>query len=161
MKVEHLNPFLQAIAYVMEKVLGEKPARGQVYLQDRYVYKTDDVAIIVGITGALSGQVVLSFNKSTAARIAGQMTKKPATRDINIHQRSALSELSNMIAGHATVELSAAGFLCDITPPSLLVGTNIRVAVKEQIKTVVIPLKLSHGEVFINLSLMESTPGAH
>ena len=118
------------------------------------------MAIIVGITGRLAGQVVLSFNKATASRIAGQMTKKPVSRDITTHQRSALSELANMIAGHATIELSEAGFLCDITPPSLLVGTNIRVAVKEQIKTVVIPLKLSHGNIFVNLSLMESTPGA-
>lgn len=158
MKVEYLNPFLQAIAYVIEKVLGEKPVRGQIYLQDHNPYSTDDVAILVGITGTLQGQFVLSFDQKTAAGIASQMIKKTSTGGISTQHRSALSELANMITGNATIELSNAGFPCDITPPSLLIGTNIQVTVQEQIKTVVIPLKVSHGELFVSLSMIETDP---
>jgi chemotaxis protein CheX len=57
-----------------------------------------------------------------ALGIARKMLGKPYHEGLDSLGMSALSELSNMIAGHAATDLAGMGYSCDIAPPLVLQG---------------------------------------
>jgi chemotaxis protein CheX len=60
-----------------------------------------------------------------------------------------------MISGHSMNQLSGAGYICDITPPTIIRGSNVHVSTLG-IPALVIPLKIPDiGELEINVSLQE------
>lgn len=65
---------------------------------------------------------------------------------------SAIAELGNMITGNAMSHLSAAGYICDITPPTILRGTNIKLSTL-CIPALVIPICTDQGEIELTVSL--------
>lgn len=156
MKAEFLNPFVKSIIQIIENTVSETPEKGQVYLRDKYPYGSADVAIIVGITGVLSGQVILSLPLDCAKGIAARMLMEESIPELDEYAQSALGEMANMITANATIGLADAGFTCDITPPSVITGRNIEISCQEGIKTIVIPLKLSMGAVEVNLGIIET-----
>jgi chemotaxis protein CheX len=160
MKVDYLNPFLNSIVQIVQSQLYENPQRGRIYLRTEYPYHAGEVAIIVGITGAVQGQVALSMSRSAALAAAARMMMEDALDDLDEYAQSALSEMANMITANATIALADAGFSCDITPPSLIVGSDIQISPREGIKTIVIPLELTVGAIEVNLSLEEAPAGA-
>jgi len=147
MKVDYLNPFLNSIVQIIQSQLYEAPVRGKVYLRTKYPYRVSQVAIIVGITGAVQGQVVLSMTRKAALAAAARMMMEDSLDALDEYAQSALSEMANMITANATIALADAGFSCDITPPSLIVGDDIEISPRGSIKTITIPLTLSVGGI--------------
>ena len=161
MKVDYLNPFLNSIIQIVQSQLYETPERGNVYLRTEYPYRVQQVVLIVGITGTVQGQVVLSLSREAALGVAARMMMEDSLDDLDEYAQSALSEMANMITANATISLADAGFACDITPPSLIVGEDVEITPRENIKTIVIPLVLTMGSLEVNLSLEEApTPAA-
>lgn len=156
MKAEFLNPFLKSTAAVIESSVSEAPTRGKVYLRTKYPYTTDNVAILVGITGALSGQLVISMPDTCARGMAAAMLMEENVDNLDEYAQSALAEMANMITANATIGLAEAGYNCDITPPSVITGVQMEISCQEHIKTIVIPLSLSAGSLEVNLSLVET-----
>lgn len=156
MKAEFLNPFIKSVAQILQSTIDETPDRGKPYLRDKYPYGGHDVAIVVGITGALMGQVILSMNMDCAKGIAAKMLMEEAIEELDEYAQSALAEVSNMITANATIGLAEAGYNCDITPPSVITGKGIEISYMENVKTIVLPLTLSMGGVDVNLSIMEN-----
>lgn len=156
MKADYLNPFLNSIVQIVQSQLFESPQRGKIYLRTTYPYKVQQVALIVGITGSIQGQVVISMDRQTALGAAARMMMEDSLDDLDEYAQSALSEMANMITANATISLSDAGFSCDITPPSLVVGEDVEITPRETIKTIAIPLVLTMGSIEVNLSLEEA-----
>lgn len=155
MKVEFLNPFIKSIADIMTATVSETPTKGKIYLRDKYPYKTAEVAIIVGITGKLGGQLVISMTMECAMGIAAIMLMEESIDQLDEYAQSALAELANMITANATIGLSEAGYHCDITPPSVITGQGLEISCQERIKTIVIPMTISKGAMEVNLSMTE------
>ncbi len=156
MKAEFLNPFIKSIVSIIESTVGEAPSKGKIFLRDKYPYKTYDVAIIVGITGALTGQVVITMSVETAKGIAAVMLMEEKIFELDEFAQSALAEMSNMITANATIGLADAGYSTDITPPSVITGRQMEISCQEHIKTIVIPLDMSTGKLEVNLAVSES-----
>lgn len=156
MKVEFLNPFLKSIVDILQATISEAPVKGKIFLREKYPYKTAEVAIIVGITGKVSGQVVISMTMPCAKGIAAMMLMEESVPELDEYAQSALAELANMITANATIGLSEAGYHCDITPPSVITGQKLEISCQEHIKTVVIPMDVSFGAMEINLSMAEA-----
>lgn len=156
MKVEFLNPFLKSIVDILSSTISETPVKGKIFLREKYPYKTADVAIIVGITGKVSGQVVISLTLPCAKGIAATMLMEESIPELDEYAQSALAEMANMITANATIGLSEAGYTCDITPPSVITGQKLEVSCQEHIKTIVIPMELSFGSMEVNLSMTET-----
>ena len=57
-----------------------------------------------------------------------------------------------MISGNAMQYLSEAGWICDITPPTIMRGTNIQISTLA-IPALVIPLTLVQGNLFVTVGL--------
>src|SRR5207244_8268475 len=72
MKVEFVNPFLQAASEVLDSELGGEVERGTLRLQ-KTASTTDEVTALVGVTGTLNGLVLYSMSQATALRIVSRV----------------------------------------------------------------------------------------
>ena len=156
MKSVYLNPFLKAVSYVLEQTISDKPVLEKPFLRPGNSFNTESVAIIIGVTGHLTGQVVLSIQEECARGIAAAMLMESEIAEFGEDAQSAIAELANMMIANATIGLSEAGYHCDITPPAIFTGRMMEVANQGKIPTLTIPLKLFGGKIELNLSLVES-----
>ena len=72
MKVEFVNPFIQAASEVLDAELGTESQRGKLRLH-KSAFTTDEVTALVGVTGTLSGLVLYSMSQATALGIVSKM----------------------------------------------------------------------------------------
>jgi len=153
MKVEYVSPFVTGAVKVAEQLFGIIPERGQLSARPE-VFTTEQLNVVCGITGPVEGQVIYGMRMDTAHRIASLMIGQEVT-EFDALAASAIAELGNMICGSSMQNLSQAGFICDITPPTIIRGTNVRITSLD-IPTLVVPIILKDvGTIEINLSLHE------
>ena len=143
MNVEYINPFIEASQNVLQQMLGIDARLGKVFLKN-CPYTSEEVLIIVGITGKMRGQVVFSMNKDTALLVASKMMCGMEVTELDDISKSAVSELANMILGNTATILFNKGVGIEITPPSLLIGSNMTVS-PAKMNTVCVPLEMSSG----------------
>ena len=84
MNVEYINPFIEASQSVWTMMTGNKPVLGKVYLK-KVPYQSDDVAVIVGLTGKIRGQVVISMRTDTALKVVSSMMARARTINLQEH----------------------------------------------------------------------------
>lgn len=89
---------------------------------------SQELNILVGITGMIAGQVIYSMSAGTAKAIAGIMLGQEV-KPLDRNAQSALCELGNMITGMATSRLDMRYMEVSLTPPSLIAGNNIYISV--------------------------------
>jgi chemotaxis protein CheX len=143
-KVEFVNPFIQAAREVLESELGGEVQRGNLRLQ-KSAFTTDEITALVGVTGKVSGMVLYSMRESTAlglvSRIMGQQFA-----DFDALAQSGIGEVGNVITGRAGVLLSEAGYPSNITPPALVVGKGTMVTTLD-LNRLVFPLETEVGNL--------------
>jgi len=152
MKVEYINPFVSAAFSVIEIVLGAKPERGQLAMRPA-TFTSQQCTIVTGITGRIQGQVLYGMSLVSADRIASIMLGQPI-RTFDQLAASAIAELGNMITGNAMSILAEKGYICDITPPSIIRGSNVKISTLS-IPALVVPVLFEQGEIEITVSLEE------
>ncbi len=152
MKVEYINPFVNAAFSVLESVLGSVPTKGQLAMRPS-VFTSQQCNVITGVAGKIEGQVIYGMSLITADKVASAMIGQPI-RTFDQLAASAIAELGNMITGNAMSLLAEAGFVCDITPPTIIRGTNVKISTLS-IPALVIPINLEQGEVELTVSLQE------
>lgn len=153
MKAEFINPFVTAGMQVLESVIQSVPDPGQLAVRSA-TFTTQQVSIVIGVTGAVEGHVVYGMPLVTATKIAAAMASTPIMT-FDEMAGSAIAELGNMISGNAATLLSEAGYQCEITPPTLIRGADVEVSTS--IPALVVPLYTDFGKVEINVALREST----
>jgi chemotaxis protein CheX len=153
MKVEYVSPFAEASISVMQMVLNMTPERGALSARPQ-IFTTQQINVVCGITGDVAGLVIYGMSMVTADRIASKMIGAPVVTFDGL-AASAIAELGNMISGNSMALLSGQGFRCDITPPTIIRGSNVKITTLN-IPALVIQLKLPDlGEFEINVSLQE------
>ncbi|BDI28876.1 chemotaxis protein CheX [Capsulimonas corticalis] len=150
MKVEYINPFVEASFSVMEMVLGNRPVKGNLAMQPA-TFTSQQCNVVCGVTGQVQGQVIYGMSLQVADKIATTMLGQPI-KVFDQLAASAIAELGNMISGNAMSKLSEAGFICDITPPTIIRGTNVKISTLS-IPAIVIPITLEQGELSITVGL--------
>ena len=152
MKIQYINPFVTASFSVIESMLAIKVEKGQLAMRPS-LFTSQQCNILTGVTGSIQGQVIYGMTLATADKIASIMLGQ-TIKTFEQLAASAIAELGNMIAGNASTLLAAAGFTCDITPPSLIRGTNIKMSTLN-IPALVVPLCMEIGEIELTVSLTE------
>ncbi len=152
MKAEHLNLFLTSAGSVISTMCGETPVFQKPFLRESS-YSIDDLNVIIGVTGDLRGQLILSMAKQTAKNVASKMMGGMEVAELDEISLSAIGELGNMIAGNSGRLLGEAQVNIDIAPPAVLEGSGVRVS--NQIPTISVPLVGEFGQIEIALSLAE------
>lgn len=152
MRVEYINPFVSAAFSVLESVLHQKPTKGQLSMRPS-VFTSQQCNVIAGVAGQIEGQVIYGMSLMTADQIASTMIGQPI-RTFDQLAASAIAELGNMITGNAMRLLSETGYTCDITPPTIIRGTNVKISTLN-IPALVIPIQLEQGPLEMTVSLHE------
>jgi chemotaxis protein CheX len=153
MKVEYVSPFVDASVSVIQALLNVNPERGQLSARPQ-MFTTQQVNILCGVTGNIEGQVIYGMSIISADKIASLMIGASVVTFDQL-AASAIAELGNMISGNSMTLLAASGFTCDITPPTIIRGSNVKVSTVD-IPALVIPMRLKDiGDFEITVSLKQ------
>lgn len=151
MKVEFINPFVTAAYLVLENIGCTRIERGRLEIKTSPVAGAP-VNAIIGVAGEIKGQVIYSLDEATAIKMASAMMMGMPVTEFDELSKSAICEIGNMITGNAAAALSNDGFNCTVTPPSLFMGNDVVVSVKD-VPILVIPLHTDFGGVTMYVAL--------
>ncbi len=147
-----LNAFLKATAEVLQTEAGLSIRRGEISLQDSSQTSTD-ITTLLNIVGDVRGVVLFGMDIPMALQIISKMLGYPHPEFDDLAQ-SGIAELGNVIAGIATMHLAQAGYNCDISVPTLIIGHNVMVSTLD-LQRLVIPLHTEMGTLEVHLALKE------
>ncbi|WP_256759382.1 chemotaxis protein CheX [Cohnella sp. WQ 127256] len=78
-----------------------------------------EMAVLIGITGDVSGRIVLQGDSETFSKLGTKMFGMPLEGEM-LH--SCIGEIANMLAGKTSSIVYNKGYKVDITPPTIMVG---------------------------------------
>lgn len=154
LKVEYINPFISNAIEVFEQLAGVQLKKADLKLKSD-PKPENEVSIIVGVAGFIEGQVIYSFKKHTADRVAMSMISDPAKQKDDDMLKSAIAELANIITGRATIELSGQDKTLSITPPVVVFGKDYNIELVH-LHTIAAYFTSRFGTVEINIALREN-----
>jgi chemotaxis protein CheX len=123
---------------------------------------TDDQSIIrkditgmIGIVGEYKGIVTVYFPEAVAFKVVAAMMGMEIT-ELDSDAKDALGEITNIIVGGAKNFMYEAGFKCEISTPTVVVGKNYHVYCGSGVKKTIIPFSTPHGPFFIDFFLKKA-----
>jgi len=116
-----------------------------------------DVTGIIGLSGDVTGSVVLSFPRETAERIVALFCGQQLTCESSDFA-DAIGELVNMVSGGAKALFKDRKV--SISCPSVVIGKSHVVAGQSELPTIVIPCATDCGEVAIEITIQDKVPAA-
>lgn len=153
MRVEYINPFVEAAFNVMNEVMaGTEVKRGELFLKSTS-QPVMGVAAIVGLAGSVEGRVLFDMSKETAIAVASAMNGEPMN-GIDEMTKSTITELANMITAQAVTKLYENDFQFDLTPPAIITGENMEVS-NPNVEALIVPMELPQGKIEINVAVRE------
>jgi chemotaxis protein CheX len=155
MKVEYANPFVLAAVQTFQKEIGVKLSRKELKLKDSPV-PSQAISIIIGVTGAVRGQVVLSIDENVAMAVTKAMLPGKLPVELKKLVNSAVSELANIITGQASILLAGDSGKIDITPPAIVMGPALRMDFLS-LQTICLSFLSEIGSLELNIALTEGT----
>lgn len=152
MRVEYINPFVEAAFNVLKEVLNEDVRRGELYLKSTTM-PVLGVAALVGLAGDVEGRVLFDMSKQTALEVASIMNGEqlPSFDEL---AKATITELANMITAQAVTKLHDLGFKFDLTPPALFTGENMEVS-DHEVEALIVPMEVPQGKIEINVAIRE------
>jgi chemotaxis protein CheX len=154
MKAQFINPFIRSAVEVFKQLGGITLEKTTLTLKEDPT-PSNEISMIIGITGFISGQVVYSLKMHTAERIAKEMIPN---QDMKIDQsfiESAMGEVANIITGRSTIELSGKDRKLHITPPTIVVGKDFQISFIK-LKTISVSLGSRFGTLEVNIAIKEN-----
>jgi chemotaxis protein CheX len=157
MRVEYINPFVEAAFNVLKEVLNTDVKRGDLYLKSSTM-SIMGVAALVGLAGDVEGRVLFDMTKETALAVAGAMNGEEFTT-LDEMVKATITELANMITAQAVTKLHDLGFKFDLTPPSLFTGENMEISNNLEVEALIVPMEFGPGgkagKIEINVVIRE------
>ncbi|MFW5689657.1 MAG: chemotaxis protein CheX, partial [Spirochaetota bacterium] len=124
MKAEYANVFISGATKVFEQEIGVHLSRNGLTKKSAPVPSLP-IAIVIGITGSIRGQVVYSMDSGFAYAVTKAMIPNKLPQELRRLTSSAVSEIANMITGQASIALAGDDRLIHLTPPAVFTGTDI------------------------------------
>jgi len=150
LNVNYLNPFIEASMNVVKDIAGINSELKKVCLRGN-TFSGQDVIIIIGVTGALVGQVILTLAHESMDTLVKEMFAGNSDNLDNDLKKSAMAELANMIVGNATSLFYKKGMKVLITTPTILTGKEILISNKYPI--INIPISFAEGRCSLDLNI--------
>lgn len=126
MESKYIVPFVEATEYIFRQFQLSPVYEAPQYKDTPFL--GHEVYTVVGITGNLRGQMYLGFSQQSAIGVVSSMMGGMQVLELDALGQSALAELGNMICGNAMTRFSAEGLKLDITPPSVVMGRDLRIS---------------------------------
>lgn len=128
MDVKMINPFIEAIMYIMPQLGFQSITKGKVSVGDQFM-TSKGVTVLVGLTDEMRGNVAYNMTEETAKKIASTMMMGMPVAEMDDMAQSAISELTNMVTGNAATNFGKYGLKVDISPPTLVIGSDFKAKV--------------------------------
>ncbi|MCK5270962.1 MAG: chemotaxis protein CheX [Sedimentisphaerales bacterium] len=151
MNVKYINPFLSSIQNVFDTMINVPFQLGKPSLKQNSV-PLYEISGIIGLSGGVTGCVVVSLSKHVALQMVSALTSEVAT-EIDDDSADAIGEITNMIAGNAKKDFP--GENTSISIPSVVIGKH-RVNYPKGVPIISIPCETSAGRLIIDVALKES-----
>ena len=148
---EYVNPFLEAASAVFKSIVGVELRRGKLSIKE-CPDPSHDVAIIIGITGAVTGEVVYSMGYNMVYKIASILAPGLPEADIKTEYKDIVGELANMITGNAMNLFAYSGKRVEMTTPTVIEGKDFTITMVKQ-TTLGINLYSPFGQLEMNVAL--------
>jgi chemotaxis protein CheX len=157
MRVEYINPFVEAAYSVLKEVLSSDVKRGDIYLKPTSM-AIMGVAALVGLAGDVEGRVLFDMTKDSALFVAGKMNGEVFTT-LDELGKATIQELANMITAQAVTKLHDLGFKFDLTPPALFTGDNMEVSTNlGEVEALIVPMEIDAAKgikIEVNVAIRE------
>jgi len=148
---QYINPFLEAASAVFKSILSIDLRRGKLVIKDN-AQPSQDVAIIIGITGTIHGEVVYGMSHLMVYKIADALAPGLSEEQIKSEYKDIVGELANMITGNAMNLFSQSGYTVEITTPTVISGNDFTITCVKQ-KTLGLTLYSQFGQLEMNVAL--------
>jgi chemotaxis protein CheX len=110
-----------------------------------------DIGCIIGLSGDVSGSVVISLSKLVALELASGLTGEEC-KELDEDCLDALGEIANMIVGNARKDFPGAE--TRITVPNVIVGRH-KIAYPQKLPIITIPCDTPAGRLAVEVALKE------
>ena len=150
MDVKFINPFIAAIKNVFSTMVQVEVSVGKPQLRSDQI-SSADVSGVIGLSGDVTGAVVLSFPEKVATRLASKFAGVEMEID-HPDFADAVGELTNMVAGNAKKDLT--GLSVSISLPSVIVGAQHEVSQLKACPQLVIPCQTPLGPFNVEVSML-------
>lgn len=117
MKMELLQPFINAADAVLADMLQCSPKIDDVSMEDE-IYRRKGAAAVIVIRGDIEGRVILDLDPATAMKVACHLAGAPVEESEEI-VRETVKELGNMVIGNAVTLLNNDGYRFKVFPPEV------------------------------------------
>jgi len=152
LKVDFVNPFIDAAYEIFEVEMGSKLEKGPLSVHASS-QTSQEINVLVGVTGKVRGQVIYGMSEKTAKKIASKMMGQQAPLFDALAQ-SAISELGNMITGTASAKLEQAGYPSALTPPTMIRGKSVLISTLDTQRLCLV-MTSGLGDMEISVALRE------
>lgn len=157
MNVKILNPFVEAVAEIMKSEIGTDVKKGTLKMESSSL-TSDEVTVLLSLIGQVEGVVLFSLSVETGLNIVSKLMGQTFTEFDGLAQ-SGIAELANVMTGRAAIKLSEGGYESDISPPTVIQGSNVEISTLN-FSRVVVPMTTEVGIVTTHLALRETPVGS-
>jgi chemotaxis protein CheX len=156
-RAEYVNAFLVPSVEVLQKMARTRVRVGKIERLTRPL-AGDALSIIIGLSGNLSGSVILTSGREVAWALACRIMREELGPDAQEDVLAVLSELANTIVGNATGHLYQLGVSGGITPPTVIMGSGVSFDFFDGTEGVLVPLETEFGCLEMVVSLAREKP---
>lgn len=155
MDVRYINPFLSSIKNVFDTMIHVPFNIGKPKLKGDTT-PLYDVSGIIGLSGDVTGCVVINLSKAVALQLASALLFEDIT-EINADCTDAIGEVANMISGNAKKDFP--GGDVSISVPSIVIGKHSTVYPSNK-PIISIPCETSAGRMMVDVCLQKTATPA-
>lgn len=154
MKIEHVNPFIEATVDTFKAMCRTVPVRdGKLELRDTGFIGTYELLAILGLSGGVKGAVILTMDLDVGKKAVGAFLMEEI-KEPNADLMDGFGELINIIAGAAAAKLK--GMKVMLALPTVVMGNNQQMHAKHGNPWIIIPMKFPEwGKFNIEISMEE------
>ena len=124
-------------------------------LEEDKLKSSQEVNIVLGLTGDLKGNLLLGTNKATVLQIVSSMMGGMEFTELDDIVTSGISEFTNMVGGATATKLQNINKKADISPPTVIKSESGGIIVFNELKTHKTLYELSSGILTISCCLKE------
>ena len=151
MNVKWVNPFVTSVNNVMKEIGFIDIETGTMNAKSQEI-TGNGVVLMLGIVGDLQGNIMYVIDEESAKKIITKFMKGIPVPDLDSMAASSLSELSGMLSVHVATSYAQAGYNVELSPPSLMIGNNMRIMMNSN-KVLSVIFKASDVTVEVNIAI--------
>ncbi len=154
MKIEHINPFVDATIHTFKSMCGVEPLRdGKLELKENGFMSAYELLGVIGLSGSVKGAALMTMDIVTGQKAVGAFLMDEI-KEPNADLMDGFGEILNIIAGAAASKLE--GMRVNLAIPTVMLGQNQQIHAKHGSPWVIIPMRFPEwGKFNIEVSMEE------